>query len=161
MSKIVIVAVFIFWIAVSFFYANTLVEQNLGGKNVAANINTNTSANSDSNVPSPISYTLTTALVAQHNTAADCWATVGNNVYNVTSYIRAHPGGASNITSYCGADIGAAFASQGHSANASNIMASYKIGILGTVVDSTAIEAVNNNPIANTGGRGDDDDDDD
>ncbi|RJQ35737.1 cytochrome b5 domain-containing protein, partial [Candidatus Parcubacteria bacterium] len=106
--------------------------------------------------PAPVSYTLTAALVAQHNTPSDCWVTANGSVYNVTSYIRAHPGGVSAITAYCGADIAAAFAAQGHSANASNIMASYKIGVLGATVDNTTVEAVNNNSV-NTGGGGDDD----
>ncbi len=93
------------------------------------NNNTNTT-----NKPEPLSYTLTTALVAQHSRANDCWVTANNNVYNVTSYINSHPGGASNITKYCGQDIAAAFARQGHSANASNIFASYKIGTIGSSV---------------------------
>lgn len=123
------------------------------------NLGNNVPATSPANNPAPVTYTLTTAIVAQHNTASDCWVTVGSNVYNVTSYIRAHPGGQSNITRYCGADIGAAYTAQGHSANANNIFNSYKIGIIGSTVSAQVV----NTPPATTNqntGRGDDEEDD-
>lgn len=137
---------------------NTQVDSN--SLNNDQNTNTDSTQNQAPNQPNPVNYTLTTALVAQHNIPSDCWVTANNNVYNVTSYIYAHPGGAGNITAYCGGDIAAAFASQGHSNNAVNIMASYKIGVLGGSVDNSTVESVNNNPI-NSGNNDDDDDDDD
>lgn len=129
-----------------------------------ANTNTN---NAVVNTPKPTSLTLTSTVVSQHNTAGDCWVTAGNNVYNVTSYIRSHPGGQSNITKYCGKDIAAAFAGQGHSANASNIFASYKIGTIGTSVSSDVINTAPTNTSQNNtdnqvnGQRGDDDEEED
>ena len=118
--------------------------------------NTNTS-NVVVNTPKPTSLTLTSAMVAQHNTAGDCWVTASNNVYNVTSYIRSHPGGQSNITQYCGKDIAAAFAGQGHSAKASNIFASYKIGSIGSSVPSDAINTPSSTSNQNNvNSRGDD-----
>jgi len=125
--------------------------------NDATNSNTNT--NTNTNTPAPVTYTLTTALVAQHNTPADCWVTANGNVYSVSSYLTAHPGGASAIIPYCGADIAAAFASQGHSASAVSIMASYKIGTLGSAVDSNTVTSVDNNPAPRGGGESEDDDD--
>lgn len=122
---------------------------------------TSTGGNQGSNnttSPQPVSYTLTAALVAQHNTASDCWVMDANQVFNVTSYIRSHPGGQSAITSYCGTDIGAAFRAQGHSANAASIFAGMQIGTIGGTVTS---EVTTVTPPANTNtGRGDDDDDD-
>lgn len=109
--------------------------------------------------PAPVSYTLTRALVAEHNTPSDCWVTGNNNVFDVTAYIRLHPGGERNITDYCGKDIQAAFDSQGHSANASNIFASYKIGTLGSTVSDTNINPSPPPPSQNTGEYDDDDDD--
>lgn len=156
MTKIVIVAVFIFWVAIAFFYANNLVQENVVQKNVPIN----QSSNQNNKIVDSNGDLFTVDLVAQHNTPSDCWVTADNNVYNVTSYIYAHPGGAGNITAYCGGDIAAAFASQGHSNNAVNIMASYKIGVLGGSVDNSTVESVNNNPI-NRGNGGDDDDYDD
>ncbi len=135
------------------------------------NIQTATSTESSSTNPAPsdtktttqpVSYTLTTALVAQHSTPVDCWVTSGSSVYNVTSYIRSHPGGQSAITSYCGKDIAAAFAAQGHSANASNIFASYKIGTIGSSVSNTSATTPPATTNTNTTGtRGYDDEEDD
>lgn len=120
------------------------------------NINTNTNTNPVS--PAPASYTLTKELVAQHNTASDCWVTAGNTVYNVTNYIYQHPGGSSRIIPYCGSDIQAAFDAQGHSANAANILAGLEIGVLGQ-----AVSAQNTNPSApvNNNNNNNDDEDED
>ncbi|MFM2374638.1 MAG: hypothetical protein RLZZ234_633, partial [Candidatus Parcubacteria bacterium] len=49
-----------------------------------------------------VSSSLSTASVATHASASDCWIIVNNNVYNVTDYIPFHPGGVSTITNYCG-----------------------------------------------------------
>ena len=159
MSKIIIIVVFIFWVFLSFFYARSLFQP---ANSIANNFNqvaTNQNNNSNS-----ATYTLSTALVAQHNKASDCWATIGANVYNVSSYINSHPGGQTNITKYCGADMGAAFSAQGHSANASSILASFKIGVIGSAVSADTINnnmpaPVNNNQ--NSGGDDDEEEEDD
>lgn len=131
-----------------------MTNDSTSSNNQADNTQNNTTQN-----PAPVSYTLTKELVAQHNTASDCWVTGNNDVFNVTSYINSHPGGASNITRYCGQDIQAAFDSQGHSGNASQIFASMKIGTLGSTVSAdTATNVVP--PVSNTGREHDDDDDD-
>lgn len=44
------------------------------------------------------------AEVAQHASQNDCWVVVNNTVYNMTSFISEHPGGARAITQTCGAD---------------------------------------------------------
>jgi len=141
MSKIIIIAVFIFWAGLSFFYANSLVKQNLFGGTQTIPINPNTKSN---NVVASASDTsvLTLALIAEHNSPADCWVTVGDNVYDVTSYIKVHPGGQNSITAYCGIDIQVAFDSQEHSANARNIFASYQIGTIGTVLSADTVNNV-------------------
>jgi cytochrome b involved in lipid metabolism len=78
----------------------------------------------------------------------------------VTLYIRSHPGGQANITKYCGSDIAAAFASQGHSANASNIFANYKIGTIGSSVSTDIVNTPPVNTNQNTGANDDDEEDD-
>lgn len=141
--------------------SNTNVSTNTtdpSTQNNAENTNNQNPTSPNPIIPAPVSYALTTALVASHNQASDCWATVGANVYNVTSYIRSHPGGSSNITRYCGADIGAAFAAQGHSANASNILASYKIGTIGSTVSSDTINSTPPPGSNNTGTNNNNDD---
>lgn len=50
----------------------------------------------------PAQYTL--AEVAQHADATDCWAVVDGGVYDLTGWVRQHPGGAQRIASLCGTD---------------------------------------------------------
>jgi cytochrome b involved in lipid metabolism len=93
----------------------------------------------------PIELSMTT--VAQKNTPENCWAVVSNNVYNLTAYIRAHPGGAANITKLCGTDATAAFTNQhGQSAKPNTTLESFVIGALGSTIDSlpTPVPVVGN-----------------
>ncbi len=122
----------------------------ISADNTTSDVNTNTN-NTVVNIPKVTNLTLTSAIISQHNTAGDCWVTAGNNVYNVTSYIKSHPGGQSNITKYCGSDIAAAFAGQGHSANASNIFANYKIGVIGSSVPADVVTTPPTNTNQNIG----------
>jgi cytochrome b involved in lipid metabolism len=50
----------------------------------------------------PASYTM--ALVKANKSAAKCWSVINDNVYDLTAWINAHPGGAGAITSLCGID---------------------------------------------------------
>ena len=50
----------------------------------------------------PASYTM--ALVKANKSAAKCWSVINGNVYDLTAWINAHPGGAGAITSLCGID---------------------------------------------------------
>jgi len=93
----------------------------------------------------PIELSMNT--VAQKNTPENCWAVVSNNVYNLTAYIAAHPGGAANITKLCGTDATAAFANQhGQSAKPNTTLTSFLIGALGSTIDSipTPVPVVGN-----------------
>ena len=75
--------------------------------------------------------------VAQRNTPANCWAVVSNQVYNLTAYITAHPGGAVNITNLCGTDATAAFANEhGQSDKPNTALKSFVIGALGSTIQS-------------------------
>ncbi len=81
------------------------------------------------------STTLDMALVNQHNTAEDCWLLINDKVYDVTSYLRLHPGGRAIIIPFCGKDATQAFntqAGQGsHSSFATEQLAAFYIGDLG------------------------------
>jgi|GEM_PF-2798592 len=78
------------------------------------------------------------AQVTAHNTASDCWTIVGSNVYNLTSYITSHPGGAAAITTICGVSGTTAFTTQhGSQANAQSALATLLIGNL-VSTDNTA-----------------------
>lgn len=49
-----------------------------------------------------------------HNSQTDCWIVVSGEVYNVTTYLERHPGGAFRIIPYCGtSDATGAFRSKG------------------------------------------------
>jgi cytochrome b involved in lipid metabolism len=60
---------------------------------------------------------ITAAEVMTHNTALDCWSVVSGNVYNLTSYVSTHKGGAAVIEAICGKDGTNAFTGQ-HSGEA-------------------------------------------
>lgn len=45
----------------------------------------------------------TTEQVAQHASKTDCWTIIDGSVYNITSYVARHPGGA-EILRACGTD---------------------------------------------------------
>ena len=79
--------------------------------------------------PAPNTYTR--AVVATHNTPTDCWTTINGSVYNVTSWIAKHPGGAKAIISLCGIDGSPAFNGQhGGQKRPASELASFKIGTL-------------------------------
>jgi cytochrome b involved in lipid metabolism len=104
---------------------------------------------------------LTLAEVAKHNTSSDCWMVISGNVYNFTNYLRAHPGGVSTMTPYCGKDGTAAFVSRGgtgsHSSFASSLLASYFVGTLNQSVGTTTIQNTQSITPSVSQRRGDDD----
>lgn len=74
---------------------------------------------------------ITMAEVAMHNSKASCYTTIDGSVYDVTSWIDQHPGGADAILSLCGKDGTAAFADQhGGQRRPANELAGFKIGEL-------------------------------
>lgn len=60
--------------------------------------------------PTPAGYTM--ADVKKANTRDKCWSAIDGNVYDLTAWIPAHPGGASAITFLCGIDGSNAFKAQ-------------------------------------------------
>jgi cytochrome b involved in lipid metabolism len=50
----------------------------------------------------PAGYTM--AQVKANKSAAKCWSVINGNVYDLTAWIKAHPGGEGAITSLCGID---------------------------------------------------------
>lgn len=75
---------------------------------------------------------LTYAAVAQHASPADCWLVISNRVYDVTSYLKKHPGGAETITPWCGKESTEAFQTEdgagSHSTRAYRDLEAYDIG---------------------------------
>ncbi len=75
--------------------------------------------------------TFTLAEVATHKDVKSCWTTIQGKVYNLTSWINQHPGGAEAILSLCGKDGTSLFLAQ-HSGQA-NPAAELKILYIGTL----------------------------
>jgi cytochrome b involved in lipid metabolism len=77
--------------------------------------------------------------VSGHSTEKDCWMIIDGKVYNVTRYIKIHPGGREIIRG-CGIDASSLFkdrttaegekvgSGNPHSSNAENILNRYIIG---------------------------------
>lgn len=77
----------------------------------------------------PTVYTM--ADVAEHNSASSCWTAINGSVYDVTSWIDQHPGGAAPILSLCGTDGSSAFNAQhGGQRRPESELATFKIGTL-------------------------------
>ncbi|PSN61011.1 hypothetical protein BS50DRAFT_681221 [Corynespora cassiicola Philippines] len=72
--------------------------------------------------------TFTAADVATHKTKDDLWVNIHDKVYNVTDYVRDHPGGADILVDVAGTDASAEYDDVGHSEDADEILASYLVG---------------------------------
>lgn len=73
----------------------------------------------------------TMAQVKTHNSKSSCWAVIDKNVYNLTSWISKHPGGADKIVQLCGTDATAKFKAQhGSDKEPKEKLAAFKIGKL-------------------------------
>lgn len=72
--------------------------------------------------------------VAVNNSRNSCWLIIDSKVYDVTSYLREHPGGSGEILPVCGKEATNAFntmnksSSKGHSPKASEILSGYLVG---------------------------------
>lgn len=92
--------------------------------------------------PSQQSADLTLSIqeVAKHNSTQDCWIIVSSNVFNVSSYLFAHPGGAETIIPYCGGEATNAFATKDksnakdHTSSAYSLLNNYLIGTIGSPI---------------------------
>ncbi|KAL4948916.1 hypothetical protein BDW69DRAFT_188823 [Aspergillus filifer] len=71
----------------------------------------------------------TTQEVAAHKSHEDLWVIIHGKVYDLTSYLRDHPGGAEVLYDVAGKDATAAYEDVGHSEDADEIMQDFLIGI--------------------------------
>jgi len=77
------------------------------------------------------SKTFSMSDVAKHNTKSSCYTVVGGSVYDLTSFVSAHPGGQAAIASLCGVDGTTSFTAQhGGQRRPENELAGLKIGVL-------------------------------
>ncbi|KAH8649315.1 hypothetical protein BX600DRAFT_112604 [Xylariales sp. PMI_506] len=68
--------------------------------------------------------------VAEHRDAKDAWMVIHGEVYDVTKYLHDHPGGAEILVETAGTDATEAFDNAGHSEEATEIMADFRVGKL-------------------------------
>ncbi|MEI2715757.1 MAG: cytochrome b5 domain-containing protein [Candidatus Nanopelagicales bacterium] len=84
---------------------------------------------SPSQVPTTAEFTL--ADVQRHATPASCWVAIGSTVYDLTAWIRQHPGGAARIEQLCGKDASDSFSAQhGGQLEPTAALAMFEIGTL-------------------------------
>jgi cytochrome b involved in lipid metabolism len=99
---------------------------------------------------------LSTVEVAKHNTRSDCWSTVKGKVYNLTSYVQSHPGGASVIANICGKDGSGAFSNQhGTASKPNNTLDGFLLGTVGSSISSQASQKLIAPPASSGSGEGD------
>jgi cytochrome b involved in lipid metabolism len=92
---------------------------------------TNPNTPATAGTPTTGAKTYTRADVAKHNVQTDCWTTVNGGVYDVTTWIKQHPGGAQAIIGLCGIDGSDAFNGQhGGERRPASELALFKIGDL-------------------------------
>lgn len=69
--------------------------------------------------------------VQENNYRQSCWAAVDGGVYDLTNWIRQHPGGQTRILNLCGTDATSAFTGQHGTAERPNAqLDSMRIGTL-------------------------------
>jgi len=68
--------------------------------------------------------------VSTHKNESSCWVVANNNVYDVTDFIRRHPGGKFAILSKAGTDVTKHF--EYHSNHAKQLWNIHKIGEITT-----------------------------
>ncbi|KAH8413285.1 hypothetical protein KR009_009666 [Drosophila setifemur] len=86
--------------------------------------------------------------VAQHDSYDDCWVVIYDRVYDVTSFLREHPGGDDVIMDHAGRDATIAFHGTGHSRDAVALMRDFLIGELPT---TQRIFRTNKNKVLSSG----------
>ncbi|KAL4923007.1 uncharacterized protein BDV17DRAFT_285746 [Aspergillus undulatus] len=72
--------------------------------------------------------------VAAHKSRDDLWVIIHGKVYDLTKYVRDHPGGADVLLDVAGKDATAAYEDVGHSEDADEIMQDF---LVGTAKDAT------------------------
>jgi cytochrome b involved in lipid metabolism len=103
---------------------------------------------------------LSNSEIKTHNSKSDCWSIVNSNVYNLTTYVQNHPGGASVIANICGKDGSKAFANQHNTqGKPNNVLSSFLLGPVGASISVEVGQKVINPPAAGNGGESEEESD--
>ena len=114
--------------------------------------------------PKPINpagtISLTNSEIKTHSSRSDCWSIVNANVYNLTSYVKNHPGGATVIENICGKDGSKAFVNQHNTqGKPNNVLSSFLLGPVGASISAEVGQKVINPPAAGNGGESEEESD--
>ena len=154
MKKSLIISIFVFWLfATAILTAGLVFNQNKINSGIFSNgtstistgsISSTASQNTSlANLSSGQTLTLNLKEIAKHSSASDCWMIISGKVYNLTSFISVHPGGAGTILEYCGKDGTIGFQTKDsntpHSQTAQNLLANYFIGNLNQTIGTKNI----------------------
>ena len=115
--------------------------------------------------PKPINpagtINLSNSEIKTHNLKSDCWSIVNGNVYNLTTYVQRHPGGASVIANICGKDGSKAFLNQhNNKSKPNNVLSSFLLGPVGASISAEVGQKVIAPPAASNGDESDEESDD-
>lgn len=108
-------------------YQDSQVNENQSEQNIQDQI----VLPSQSSVTSISTKEFTLEEISRNNTEQSCYSVINDNVYDLTSWIQKHPGGARNILRICGKDGTAEFGGQhGGEQRPESILDGFKIGVL-------------------------------
>ena len=115
--------------------------------------------------PKPINpagtINLSNSEIKTHNLKSDCWSIVNGNVYNLTTYVQRHPGGASVIANICGKDGSKAFVNEHNTkSKPNNVLSSFLLGPVGASISAEVGQKVIAPPAASNGDESDEESDD-
>jgi len=108
------------------------------------------------------SITLSISEIKTHNSKLDCWSIVNGNVYNLTSFVQKHPGGASVIANICGKDGTNAFSNQHNTqSKPNNVLSGFLLGPLNATISAEVGQKVIQPPAVSGNGESDEESDED
>ncbi|XP_052898520.1 uncharacterized protein LOC128305214 [Anopheles moucheti] len=91
---------------------------------------TGTDGNSNNGHQQRLRQQITLSEVAYHDCYDDCWIVLYDRVYDVTNFLKLHPGGHDVLVENAGRDATIAFLNAGHSGTAIKSLKQYEIGEL-------------------------------
>ena len=119
MRRLYLSATLIFWLLVSAFWAGSVWLPR-----------------SDEGVADALERVISTAELARHALAEDCWMAIRGQVHDLGAYLPEHPSRPDIVLPWCGKEATEAYETKTrgrrHSAAADAMLASYRIGILAT-----------------------------
>ena len=108
------------------------------------------------------SITLSISEIKTHNSKLDCWSIVNGNVYNLTSFVQKHPGGAAVIANICGKDGTNAFSNQHNTqSKPNNVLSGFLLGPLNATISAEVGQKVIQPPAVSGNGESDEESDED